>query len=57
MEREALGVEFKNASVEVNFEEIEEFKKVAEKWHKRRQEKKKKKATTQETQNLLNELK
>ncbi len=43
---EALGVEFKNAYVEVDFEEIEEFKKVAEKWHKKQQEKKNIKATT-----------
>ena len=43
---EALGVEFKNASVEVNFSEIEEFKKVADKWHKRQQAKKNTKATT-----------
>jgi DNA-binding XRE family transcriptional regulator len=37
---EALGVEFKNASVEVDFEEIEEFKKVAQKWHEKQQAKK-----------------
>jgi DNA-binding XRE family transcriptional regulator len=37
---EALGIEFKNASVQVNFDEIEEFKKVAEKWHQRQQQKK-----------------
>ncbi len=37
---EALGIEFKNTSVQVDFEEIEEFKKVAEKWRKRQQEKK-----------------
>jgi transcriptional regulator with XRE-family HTH domain len=37
---EALGVEFKNAFVEVDFEEIEEFKKVADKWHKKQQAKK-----------------
>jgi DNA-binding XRE family transcriptional regulator len=43
---EALGVEFKNASVEVNFSEIEEFKKVADKWRKRQQAKKNTKATT-----------
>lgn len=43
---EALGVEFKNAFVQVNFEEIEEFKKAALKWQKRQQEKKNLKATT-----------
>ncbi|GJD21252.1 hypothetical protein RIVM261_062080 [Rivularia sp. IAM M-261] len=43
---EALGVEFKNAFVQVNFEEIEEFKKAAFKWQKRQQEKKNLKATT-----------
>jgi transcriptional regulator with XRE-family HTH domain len=37
---EALGVKFKNAFVEVDFEEIEEFKKVADKWHKQQQTKK-----------------
>ncbi|MUH01067.1 helix-turn-helix domain-containing protein [Scytonema sp. UIC 10036] len=37
---EALGVELKNASVQVDFEEIEEFKKVADKWRNRQQEKK-----------------
>lgn len=43
---EALGVEFKNAFVEVDFEEIEEFKKFAEEWHNKQQEKKNIKATT-----------
>jgi transcriptional regulator with XRE-family HTH domain len=36
---EALGVEFKNASVQIDFEEIEEFKKVADKWQKRQEKK------------------
>jgi DNA-binding XRE family transcriptional regulator len=43
---EALGVEFKNASVQVDFEEIEEFKKVAEKWRRKQQAKKNTKTTT-----------
>ncbi|MBD2773086.1 helix-turn-helix domain-containing protein [Iningainema tapete] len=33
----ALGVEFDNAFVQVNFEEIEEGKKSAQKWHKWRE--------------------
>ena len=40
----ALGVEFDNAFVKVNFEEIEAVKKSALKWHKWRQEKKNMKA-------------
>ncbi len=36
----ALGVEFKNSKVEVDFEEIETFKKSAEKFHRWQQEKK-----------------
>ncbi|MBW4669151.1 MAG: helix-turn-helix domain-containing protein [Cyanomargarita calcarea GSE-NOS-MK-12-04C] len=47
---EALGVQFKNASVQVDFEEIEEFQKVADKWHKKQQAKQNSKTTT-----LLNE--
>lgn len=43
---EALGVEFKNASVQVDFEEIEAFKKVAEKWRKKQQVKNNAKTTT-----------
>ncbi len=42
---ETLGIEFKNAFVEVDFEEIEEFKKVALKWHKKQQKKKNIRAT------------
>ncbi|BAZ17096.1 hypothetical protein NIES4071_89740 [Calothrix sp. NIES-4071] len=42
---EALGVEFNNAFVQVDFEEIEEFKEVALEWHQRQQEKKNIKAT------------
>ncbi|MBW4507634.1 MAG: helix-turn-helix domain-containing protein [Scytonematopsis contorta HA4267-MV1] len=36
---EALGIEFKNASVQIDFDEIEEFKKVAAKWQKRQENK------------------
>jgi hypothetical protein len=44
-EREALGVEFKNAFVQVDFEEIEEFKEIALEWHQLEQKKKNIKAT------------
>lgn len=46
---EALGVEFKNASVEVNFEEIKEFKK----WHQSQQEKRNIRSTTSPNESNL----
>lgn len=42
---EALGVEFRDAFVQVDFEEIEEFKEIALEWRQRQQEKKNLKAT------------
>ncbi|BAZ10968.1 hypothetical protein NIES4071_27920 [Calothrix sp. NIES-4071] len=42
---EALGVEFKNAFVEVDFDEIEEFKEVALEWQSQQQKKSLKSST------------
>lgn len=49
----ALGVEFKNSKVEVDFEEIETFKKSAEKFHKWQQEKKNANHQVSSTENRL----
>lgn len=42
---EALGVEFRDAFVQVDFEEIEEFKEIALEWRQLEQKKKNIKAT------------
>lgn len=42
---EALGVEFKNAFVEVDFDEIKEFKKFAFEWQNQQQKKSLKSST------------